>query len=277
MCLESLMAAIELELHSESARRAFEQAKAQNIELQRYSSLVDLLAVLVARDPESQLEKNRLLRVLLALARLGSMPLLWKSVLLYVFLPSLCLVRHRYKARDLSAEDLDGALWNLFFEVIESYPLDRRSMAAGIVLDTRKHFRRYLEAQEEKRRRFDEFVHAFEQLPAEVRASASVAETGPLMQLDDMDRHEMRAAMSRCPDLTEADADLLWETDVRGMHLLEYLRTRKDVREDGASLERVHARLRSRKTRARKRLYKFLKNSLGSGCHISASERLISG
>jgi hypothetical protein len=261
VCLESLMAAIELELHSESARRAFEQAKAQNIELQRYSLLVDLLAVLVARDPDCQLEKDRLLRVLLALARVGSARLLWKSVLLYVFLPSLCLVRHRRKTRELSAEDLDGALWNVFFEVIESFPLHRQRIATGIVLDTRKFFGQHVQTQEEKRRTYEEFLHAFEQLPPEIRTSASVAETGPLMQLDDMDRHEMRAAMNRCPDLNEADADLLWETDVCGMHLLEYLRTRKGVREDGASFERMHARLRSRKTRAKKRLYKFLKNS----------------
>jgi hypothetical protein len=277
VCLESLMAAIELELHSESARRAFEQAKAQNIELQRYSSLVDLLAVLVARDPESQLEKNRLLRVLLALARLGSMPLLWKSVLLYVFLPSLCLVRHRYKAPELSAEDLDGALWNVFFEVVASYPLDRRSVAAGLVLDTRKHFRRHVQDQEEKRRTYEEFLRAFEQLPPEIRTSASIAETGPLMQLDDMDRYEMRAVMRQCPGLSEEDADLIWETDVCGVRLLDYLRAREGADQDAESLERKHARLRSRKTRAKKPLYDFVQKNLRAACHISGSERLISG
>jgi hypothetical protein len=236
-----------------------------------------LLAALSSRDADCQPEKDRLLRVLLVLARLRSARLLWKSVLLYAFLPALCRIRHGYKAPELSAEDLDGALWNVFFEVIESFPPHRERFATGIVLDTRKLFSRHVQAQEEKRRTFDEFLHAFEQLPPEVRASASVADTGPLMQLDDMDRHEMRAAMNRCPDLDEADADLLWETDVRGMHLLEYLRTRTDVQDDSASLERMHARLRSRKTRAKKRLYKFLKNSLGPGCHISGSERLISG
>jgi hypothetical protein len=277
VCLESLMAAIELELHSESARRAFEQAKAQNIELQRYSLLVDLLAVLVARDPDCQLEKDRLLRVLLALARVGSARLLWKSVLLYVFLPSLCLVRHRRKTRELSAEDLDGALWNVFFEVIESFPLHRQRIATGIVLDTRKFFGQHVQTQEEKRRTYEEFLHAFEQLPPEIRTSASVAETGPLMQLDDMDRHEMRTVMRQCPDLTEEDADLLWETDVCGVQLLEYLRAREGAAQDAESLERMHARLRRRKIRARKPLYKYLQKILRAGCHISGSERLISG
>jgi hypothetical protein len=274
VCVESLLAAIELRLYSQSAQRAFEQARAQNVELQRYSTLIALLEVLLSRDPSCQAEKDRLLRVLLAMARRGTRPLLWKSVLLYVFLPSLCLVRHRYKAPWQSAEDLDGALWNLFFEVIESYPLDRRSMAAGIVLDTRKHFRRHVQAQEEKRRTFEEFLHAFEQLPPEVRSSASVAETGPLMQLDDMDRHEMRAAMQQCPTLTPADADLLWETDVCGVRLVEYLRAQGL---DQGEFEREEERLRRRKNRARKRLYKFLKKSLGEKCPVSASERLISG
>lgn len=277
MHLESLMAALERELHSESARRAFEQARAQHSDLQRCSSLCALQTVLRSRDPDCQPEKERLLRVLLVLAREGSARLLWKSVLLYVFLPSLCRVRHRYKAPDLSAEDLDGALWNVFFEVIESYSLDRRSMAAGIVLDARKRFRGYIQAQEEKRRAFEEFLHAFEQLPPEVRSSASVAETGPLMQLDDTDRQEMRAVMSRCPDLTEEDVDLIWETDVCGVRLLDYLRAREGADLDAESLERMHARFRRRKTRVKKPLYENLKKNLGAACHISGSERLISG
>lgn len=277
MYLESLMATLERELHAESARRAFEQAKAQNIELQRYGTLPDLLAVLIARDPDCQPEKDRLLRVLLALARLGSMPLLWKSVLLYVFLPSLCLIRQRYKAPKLSAEDLDGALWNVFFEVAESYPIDRRSVAAGLVLDTRKHFRRHVQDQEEKRRTYEEFLRAFEQLPPEIRTSASVAETGPLMQLDDMDRYEMRAVMRQCPGLSEEDADLIWETDVCGVRLLDYLRAREGADQDAESLERMHARLRRRKTRAKQPLYENLKRNLRAACHISGSERLISG
>lgn len=261
MCLESLQAAIELRLYSRGAQQAFEHVRASNVELQRYSTLLALLAVLTSRDPALQPEKDRLLRVLLAIARLGPMPLLWKAMLLYVFLPSLCLIRHRYKAPTQPADDLDGALWNVFFEVIESYPLDRRAIATGIVLDTRKRFRNYVQDQEEKRRSFEELLRAFEQLPPEIRASASVAETGPLLQLDDMDRYEMRAAMRRCPDLSEDDAELLWETDVCGVQLIEYLRTRSGVREDPASLERMHARFRSRRMRARKRLYKFLKKS----------------
>lgn len=277
MCLESLMASLELTLHSESAQRAFAQARAQNIELQRYSNLLALLAVLTSRDPDCQLEKDRLLRVLLALSRVGSARLLWKSVLLYVFLPSLCLIRHWRKIRELSAEDLDGALWNVFFEVIESYSLDRRSMAAGIVLDTRKRFRRYVQDQEEKRRTFEEFLHAFEQLPPEIRSSASIAETGPLMQLDDMDRHEMRAVMSRCPGLKKADADLLWETDVCGVKLVEYLRAQSQGQGELSDLEREEERLRRRKNRARKRLYENLKKSFEAKCPVSASERLIKG
>jgi hypothetical protein len=275
--LEPLKASLELRLYARSAQRAFEHARAQNVELQRYDELVALLAVLTSRDPALQAEKDRLLRVLLAISRLGPRPLLWKSVLLYVFLPSLCLVRHCRKTRELSAEDLDGALWNVFFEVIESYSLDRRSMAAGIVLDTRKRFRRYVQAQEETRRTYEEFVRAFEQLPPEIRASASVAETGPLMQLDDMDRYEMRAVMSRCPGLKKADADLLWETDVCGVKLVEYLRAQSPGQGEAKDLEREEERLRRRKNRARKRLYKNLKKSFGAKCPVSASERLIKG
>jgi hypothetical protein len=275
--LESLMAVLALELRSDSAQRAFEQARAQNIELQRHDTLMALLAALASRDPDCQVEKDRLLRVLLALSRLSSWPRLWKSVLLYVFLPSLCLVRRRYKAPELSADDLDGALWNVFIEIVESYPLDRRSIAAGIVLDTRKRFRKHIQAEEEKRRTFEEFLHAFEQLPPEVRATASVAETGPLMQLDDTDRREMRAVLRQCPGLTEEDADLIWETDVCGVQLLEYIRAREGADLDAESLKRTHARLRSQKSRAKKPLYKNLLKNLGAGCHISGSERLISG
>ena len=277
MCLESLKAAIELGLCSASAQRAFEQARAQNVELQRYRSLMALLAVLTSREPDCQAEKDRLLRVLLVLTRLGVVPLLWKSVLLYVFLPSLCLVRHRYKARELSAEDLDGALWTVFFEVVESYPLERRSIAAGIVLDTRKRFWKHIQAEEEKRHTFEEFLNAFEQLPPEVRATASVAETGPLMQLSDADRYEMRAVMDRCPDLTKEDADLLWETDVCGVKLVTYLRTRGWGQGDPESLAREEERLRRRKNRASKRLYKNLQKSLRAKCPVLASERLITG
>ena len=214
MRLEPLKPALELELHSASAQRAFEQARAKNIELQRYRTLRTLLAVLTSRDPDYQPEKDRLLRVLLLLARLGPVPLLWKSALLYMFLPALWRIRHGYKAPELSAEDLDGSLWNVFFEVVESFPPHRERIATGIVLDTRKLFSRHVQAQEEKRRAFETFLHAFEQLPPEIRSSASVAETGPLMQLDDTDRHEMRAVMSRCPDLTEEDVGLPYEIDI---------------------------------------------------------------
>ena len=277
MCLESLKAALEAMLYARGAKQAFEHARAQNVELQRYDELVALLAVLTSRDPALQAEKDRLLRVLLAIARLGPQPLLWRSVLLYVFLPSLCLVRHRYKARELSAEDLDGALWTVFFEVVENYPRERRSIAAGVVLDTRKRFWKHIHAEEEKRRAFEEFLNAFEQLPPEVRATASVAETGPLMQLSDADRYEMRAVMDRCPELTKEDADLLWETDVCGVKLVTYLRARGWGQGDPESLAREEQRLRRRKNRANKRLYKNLQKSLRAKCPVSASERLITG
>jgi hypothetical protein len=275
--LEPLKAALELRLYARSAQQAFEHARAQNVELQRYDELGALLAALTSREPALQAEKDRLLRVLLATSRLGPRPLLWRTVLLYVFLPSLCRLRQRYKAPEPSAEDLDGALWNVFFEIIESFPLDRQRMATGIVLDTRKHFRRYVQEQEEKRRTFEEFLHAFEQLPPEVRATASVAETGPLMQLDDTDRREMRAVMSRCPGLKEVDADLIWETDVCGVRLVEYLRAQGGAQGDQKDLKREEERLRRRKNRALKRLYKNLEESLGAKCPVSASERLITG
>jgi hypothetical protein len=275
--LEFLMAALAPEVCSGSAQRAFEQARAQNIELQRYDTLIALLAVLISRDPDCQAEKDRLLRVLLALARMGSRPRLWKSVLLYVFLPSLCLIRRRYRAPMQLPEDLDGALWNVFFEVVESFPLERRSIAAGLVLDTRKRFGKHIRAEEERRRTFEEFLKAFEQLPPEVRATASVADTGPLMQLSDADRYEMRAVMRQCPGLTEEDANLIWETDVCGVQLLEYLRAREGVDQDAESLERMHARLRRRKIRAKKPLYENLQKNVRAGCHISGSERLIRG
>jgi hypothetical protein len=165
----------------------------------------------------------------------------------------------------------------MFFEVIESFPPHRKRIATGIVLDTRKLFGRHVQAQEEKRRAFEEFLDAFEQLPPEIRSSASVAETGPLMQLDDTDRYEMRAAMSRCPDLTEEDVDLIWETDVRGMKLAEYLSARLTGQGDQKDFEREEERLRRHKNRKKQRLYKDLKKSLGATCPVSASERLISG
>jgi hypothetical protein len=275
--LGSVNAALELRLYSRSAQQAFEHVRAQNVELQRYDELGALLAALTSREPALQAEKDRLLRVLLAISRVGPRPLLWRSVLLHVFLPSLCRLRLRYKVPELSPEDLDGALWNEFFEVVESYPLERRSIAAGVVLDTRKRFRKHVEAEQEKRRAFEQFLDAFEQLPPEVRATASVADTGPLMQLDDTDRYEMRAVLRRCPELTEEDADLLWETDVCGVHLLDYLRAREGVGQDAETLERMHARYRQRKIRVKKPVYKYLQKNLRAGCHISGSERLISG
>jgi hypothetical protein len=275
--LESLKPALELELHSASAQRAFEQARAKNIELQRYRTLRTLLAVLTSRDPDYQPEKDRLLRALLLLARLGPVPLLWKSVLLYMFLPALWRIRGGYKTPEQSADDLDGSLWNMFFEVIASFPPHRVRIATGIVLDTRKLFSRHVQAQEEKRRAFDEFLHAFEQLPPEIRSSASVAETGPLMQLDDTDRQEMRAVMRRCPDLTEEDIDLIWETDVCGVKLAEYLRARQTEQGDQKDFEREEERLRRNKNRKKQRLYKSLEKSSGATCPVSASERLISG
>lgn len=277
MRLGSVNAALELRLYSRSAQQAFEHVRAQNVELQRYDELGALLAALTSREPALQAEKERLLRVLLAISRVGPRPLLWRSVLLHVFLPSLCRLRLRYKVPELSPEDLDGALWNEFFEVVESYPLERRSIAAGVVLDTRKRFRKHVEAEQEKRRAFEQFLDAFEQLPPEVRATASVADTGPLMQLDDTDRYEMRAVLRRCPELTEEDADLLWETDVCGVHLLDYLRAREGVGQDAETLERMHARYRQRKIRVKKPVYKYLQKNLRAGCHISGSERLISG
>jgi hypothetical protein len=270
-------AALELRLYARSAQQAFEHVRAQNVELQRYDELGALLAALTSREPALQAEKDRLLRVLLAISRLGPRPLLWRSVLLYVFLPSLCRLRLRYKVPELSPEDLDGALWNEFFEVVESYPLERRSIAAGVVLDTRKRFRKHVQAEQAKRRAFEQFLDAFEQLPPEVRATASVADTGPLMQLDDTDRYEMRAVLRRCPALTEEDADLLWETDVCGVQLLEYIRAREGADLDTESLERVHARYRQRKIRVKKPLYEFVQKNLRAACHISGSERLISG
>jgi hypothetical protein len=275
--LEPLKAALELRLYAQSAQQAFEHARAQNVELQRYDELGALLAALTSREPALQAEKDRLLRVLLAISRVGPRPLLWRSVLLYVFLPSLCRLRLRYKVPELSPEDLDGAIWNEFFEVVESYPLERRSIAAGVVLDTRKRFRKHVQAEQEKRRAFEQFLDAFEQLPPEVRATASVADTGPLMQLDDTDRREMRAVMHQCPGLTEEDADLIWETDVCGVQLLEYIRAREGADLDTESLERVHARYRQRKIRVKKPLYEFVQKNLRAACHISGSERLISG
>jgi hypothetical protein len=49
------------------------------------------------------------------------------------------------------------------------------------------------------------------------------------MQLDDMDRYEMRAVMRQCPGLSEEDAELIWETDVCGVRLLDYLRAREGL------------------------------------------------
>lgn len=275
MCFESVQVAIERDLGSRSAQRAFEHARTQHAEMRCYRTVASLLEVLMDRDPACQPEKELLMRALLRAAQQGPRPLFGKTVLVHVFLPSLRALRRRYPAPTQRPEDVDGLLWSSFFEVIAHYPLDRRrSMAAGLVLDTRKLYRKRLLAEEERARAFQEMCRALGQLPPELRASGDISETGPLLQLDAIDRREMRAALCRCPQLSPEDADLLWQTDVCGQRLLDYLRARGLDGADPAECERAHERLRRRKTRAKQRLYDFLKKNLGPICPISASERL---
>ena len=220
-----------------------------------YPTVHSLMWALADRASIGHGNQDRLLRILVIQVQRSSDAPLWQQIVLYGFLPGLIRVRASAVSREESGE-LDSLLWTLFLEVVHTYPIYRRrgSVAAGILLDTRKRFFRVLK----KRCTANEYTEAFLLYAegfGEFRLADHMIVDGPRWATDEL--ANARRVLLRA-QLSPADADLLVETDLGERTMRQYMQERDLATGDEPTDKRMRHRLWQRRRRARGRLRDFL-------------------
>lgn len=247
------------ELSSQKTRRLFDQAKPGHDELRRHPTVFSVLAALESQVEVGYEAQDQLIRVLVARAQAHPEERLWRQILLYAFLPGLIGVRQRAIASGHESEELDTLVWTAFYEVVHAYPLHRPgSIAAGLLLDTRKRYLRALTLEQEIRRHERVLLDYARGVSAtgEPFDLAEHMEPAPFT-LDPGDREEIRHALQRCPGLEPEDVDLLLAVDVDGWTIPQYMQKRGLAIGNKRADKRERNRLAQRRLRAQERVRHF--------------------
>lgn len=259
MRLSVLRGELKRELSTDEARKTFDNARKTHGELQRHPTIFSVLSVLASRRESGYQAQQQILRVLVTEAQGNPEQRIWRQALLYAFLPSLVRIRAGTIQGNHRAEDLDGALWTAFLEIVHGYPLHRKgSLAANIKLDTRKRFYKTLRREQETQRRYFDLVsYADSRIEPDKPETynfnpADHQEPAPEAPLSADDLREMRSALDRCDGVSPADIDLIWATEVEGQTIRQFMDARGLATGDQAADDQTFQRLKKRRQRIKK-------------------------
>ncbi|MCG8421360.1 MAG: hypothetical protein MJE77_25865 [Proteobacteria bacterium] len=246
------------QLTSDAAQRRYATHRYAIPALHRYPTIASLISALEDRASIGHKNQDRLLRLLVIQVQRSSDAPLWQQIMLHGFLPGLIRVRASTVSREESGE-LDSLLWTLFLEVVHTYPIYRRqgSVAAGILLDTRKRFFCVLK----KRCTANEYTEAFLLYAegfGEFRLADHMVVDGPRWTTDEL--ASARRVLRRA-QLSPADVDLLVETDLGACTVRQFMQERDLATGDESTDTRMQHRLWQRRRRARGRLHDFLRKA----------------
>jgi hypothetical protein len=200
------------------------------------------------------------LRALISLAQQERAEHLWRSIIVYAYLPGLCAIRRRTGSYVHRPEELDAELWAAFVEVVEHYPLHRPgSVAAGVLFDTGKRYRQQLRRWQKETDASVDFVEATSIFSDEERLALCFTRVSAA-RFTAMERGEMLAVLLQCDTIAPEDAQLLWLTDICGLTVQQALESQK-IHNDNAPLEpRELDRAWRQRNRTRQRVEVFFKN-----------------
>ena len=260
MRLETLQTALWCELCAPHCQAVFDRKKVIDFSISQFDTTRELLEFFDRRGPEPRIAQQFLLRVLIEAAQQERTEQLWRSILLYAYLPGLCAIRRRTGSYVHLSDELDAELWAVFMEVVEHYPLHRPgSVAAGVLLDTGKRYYKQLRRRQQEADAFEELSEAATILSEEERFSLSFTRVS-VTKLTVMERGQMLAVLLQCDAIAPEDAELLWLTDVCGLTVQQALESQK-IGNDNEPLEpRELDRAWRRRSRTRQRVQLFFKN-----------------
>lgn len=268
MRLSALRGELKRELSTDISIKNYDNARKMYGALQQHPTIFSVLSVLESRKESCYQTQQQILRILVTEAQRNPEQRIWRQALLYAFLPSLVRIRAATIQGDHRPEDLDGALWTAFLEVIHRYPLHRKgSLAAGIKLDTRKRFYKTLRKEQEAQRMyFDLVAFADDRVERDkpetyIFDPADHQEPAPEAPPDAGELGEMRSVLERCDGISREDVDLIWATEVEGRTVRRFMETRGLATGDRAEDEQTFQRLKKRRQRARSRLHEILHQS----------------
>lgn len=261
MRLDTLQTALWRELGAPHCQAIFDRKKVIDFSLSQFDTTRELLEFFDRRGPEPRIAQQFLLRVLIEAAQQERSEQLWRSILLYAYLPGLCALRRRTGSYVHLPDELDAELWAAFVEVVEHYPLHRPgSVAAGVLLDTGKRYYQQLRRQQQEAEAFAEFLEAASIFSDEERLALCFTRVSAA-RFTAMERGEMLAVLLRCDTIAPEDAQLLWLTDVCGLTVSQALDAQKIGNENKPLEPRELDRVWRRRNRTRQRVQLFYKKS----------------
>jgi hypothetical protein len=259
--LDTLQTVLWRELCAPHCQEVFDRKKVIDFSLSQFDTTRELLEFFDRRGPEPRIAQQFLLRVLIEAAQQERTEQLWRSILLYAYLPGLCALRRRTGSYVLLPDELDAELWAAFVEVVEHYPLRRPgSVAAGVLLDTGKRYRQQLRHQQQEADAFAEFLEATSIFSDEERLALCFTRVSAA-KFTARERGEMLAVLLRCDTIAPEDAQLLWLTDVCGLTVSQALDAQKIGNENKPLEPRELDRVWRRRNRTRQRVQLFYKKS----------------
>lgn len=272
MRLPALREELKRSLSTNETRKLFDEAKLHHPHLAAYPTVFALLAVLEDPRVAGYAEQERLLRALVSEDHREPANRLWRTLLLYAFLPSLIRLRARTIRGEARSDDLDSTAWTAFVQVLAGYPLSRPgSVAAGLTRDTAKLYFKILRREQALREHERELV-AYAELVRPKALSSDPVAVGfdPADHQFDTDEATiepdelaaMREALDRrlaerprCPD----DIDLIWATRMQGLTVREFMRVRGLLTGDDEADRRLETTLWRRRLRAEGALYEAIR------------------
>jgi hypothetical protein len=258
--LQTMQTELWRELCGSQSQAVFARKKVIDLSIAQFETIAELLEFFDLRGPEPRIAQQYLLRALISLAQQERAEHLWRSIILYAYLPGLCAIRRRTGSYVHRSEELDAALWAVFVEVVEHYPLHRPgSVAAGVLLDTSKRYYRLLRRQQREADAREEFLEAASIFSDEERLALCFTRVSAA-RFTAMERGEMLAVLLQCDTIAPEDAQLLWLTDICGLTVQQALQSQQ-IRNDNAPLEqRELERAWRQRNRTRQRVQLFFKN-----------------
>jgi hypothetical protein len=238
----------------------FARKRVIDLSISQFETMGELLELFDRRGPEPRIAQQFLLRVLITAAQQERTEQLWRSILLYAYLPGLCAIRRRTGSSVVLPDELDAELWAAFVEVVEHYPLHRSgSVASGVLLDTSKRYFQLLRRQQEEAEAFEEFLEAAAIFSDEERLSLCFTRVSAA-RFTAMERGQMLAMLLECDTIAPEDAQLLWLTDVCGLTVPQALASQKISNDNEELHPRELDRMWRRRSRTRQRVQLFYKN-----------------
>jgi hypothetical protein len=264
MQLAALLEELRRELATDRVQNRFNDIKQDHAAFRKHPTLFSVLAALESQAGVGYEAQDQLIRALVAEAQAHPDERLWRQILLYAFLPGLIGIRARAIQGEHESEDLDALVWTVFYEMVHAYSLQRPgSIAAGLLLDTRKRILRALTLEQEIRRHeraLVDYARRVSSPGAEPFDLADHMEPAPFT-LEPADREEIRLALQRCRGLSPEDVELVLAVDVDGLTIPQYMQTRGLATGDRKVDARERDRLAHRRLRARERLRHFFQKN----------------